>query len=147
MFVEAHYEAVTWDLRRYCGARLRDLYTGDLLWVELDAYLQKLPMESATWTEQRDAMTADQLAELAESADETKFGPWSKTDFLIADVYDAIERLRYIQTAKSVKDSKSVALPEPRKRPGVGGRAKPKLNLAAVSYLEEIRERHRREAL
>jgi hypothetical protein len=126
--------------------RLRGLFTGDLLWVELDSYVRHLPMESLTRTAQRDALTDDQLADLASSSEDPKHGAWSKSDYLLAEVIDKLSHLVYIQTAKSVKDPKSIPLPEPRRRPGVSGKRAPRVDPKAVAYLTLIREKNRREA-
>lgn len=64
------------------------------------------------------------------------FGPWSLENYQLAGVIDSVNRL-------------SVALaggdmPEPSPRPQVKRRTGPAP--AALAYLQEIRDRHRREA-
>ncbi len=74
--------------------------------------IEGLAPESLTKTALRNAHTDAELAEFA--GERTEHGPWSHTDLLLADVHDAIERLRF-----AMGDGKG-AKPQPYPRPGVG---------------------------
>lgn len=117
-----------------------------MAWWQLDAYLKHLPMDSALITEQRDSLTDEQLAEMAQQGDGKARGRWSRGDFLLAEVIDATERLRYIQTIKSVKDANSVPAPSPYPRPGIAAQPQRKVDPRKVAYLTRILEQHNREA-
>ncbi len=65
------------------------------------------------------------------------FGPWSLENYQLAAVIDSVNRLLVAFGGGE--------MPEPSPRPQVK-RRRPMQHAAALAYLEEIRDRHRREA-
>lgn len=116
--------------------RLRHLFTGELSWRELGVYVEHLPLESATQTARLAAMSdADYAAAARESY---THGAWSHTDLLVAGVYDAIERLIFVQLRRAGVESAKA--PEPIRRPGVRDKSNVRaLSPAAVAYLNTKR--------
>lgn len=132
---EATCAAVEADLARfYPGVRLRQLFTGDLSWRELSAYLAHLPLESATQTVRLAAMTDADFAVAA--AREHQHGPWSHADLLLATVADAVERLIFVQMRRA---GATPDAPAPIPRPGVTSRKVRPINPAAAEYLQGLR--------
>ncbi len=132
------------DLRAYCGGTsLTWLYTGQLSWLELDALLNHLPSESALQTKIRDSLTDEQLAEIAERADDSKHGPWSRDAYLLAALVDAINSLTYV-TLKA-NGSEHAEPPAPLPRPGVVDKKRAAVSPQTKAYLERIREVHRQQ--
>jgi hypothetical protein len=117
--------------------RLRDLFTGDLTYLELSDYLDHLPPESAFQTELRDTLTDEELAALADKSD--KHGVWSKESMLLAAVFDSINFLTHVQITKAGVDQDP---PEPLSRPGVVSKQKQAISPQAQAYLLRIRELH-----
>lgn len=100
-------------------------------------YLDHLPPESAFQTELRDTLTDDELAALADKSD--KHGVWSKTDMLLAAVFDSVNVLTHVQITKAgVKQDP----PDPLSRPGVASKQKQAVSPQAQAYLRRIRELH-----
>lgn len=144
MLVDEHCEAIENDLSRYHGKRLRDLFTGDMSWRELETYLERLPPESAYRTEVRDAYTDEELAEFA-GRDEGKHGPWSRLELLVASLNNELRQLTYVQLMAN--GAKNVTKPEPMRTPGVSGKPFRKAaDPRARAYLQDIVDRHAREA-
>jgi hypothetical protein len=85
----------------------------------------------------RDAMSDDELDALG---DPDGYGRWSHVELLLAAVADALNVLVW-QNARIHGNTKAAA-PEPLRRPGVR-KSKPKISLAGVTYLNELRERRR----
>jgi hypothetical protein len=80
------------------------------------------------------------LATLAQRAQDTKHGPWSKTDMLLAAAIDRIAWVIFaIYAAQGGKPDK----PKPYPRPGVGASGGRPASPAAVALLSERRERNR----
>lgn len=136
--MDEHCDAIESDLSRYHGKSLRGLFTGELTWRELGSYLAHLPMESALRTEQRDAMTDDELAN-----DDAGFGPWSKTQYLLAELKDAVDQLTFTTIRMNAKHPDQIKPPDPRRRPGVTGKRVPKVDPRNYAVIEEIRRLHR----
>ena len=136
---EEHTAALEADLARYYpqpADQLGGLFTGALSWRRLDVLVQHLPPESALKTALRDGMDeADFDNVVAEPR--RGHGPWSNTDMLLASVYDAIQRLTYVQYQRA---GAKVPAPEPLARPGVKSNVKA-INPAAAAYLAGLRER------
>jgi len=122
--------------------RLRQLYTGELTWRELAAYLAQLPLESATQTLRMAELSDNDFAELAEQ--EHTHGPWSHTDLLLAALIDSVERLTYVQVRRG--GVKTATPPKPVPRPGIpaaASRGRPTASAESRAYLERLRARHR----
>lgn len=101
-------------------------------------------MESATKTAMRDALGEEQLRAMVEDADEPEgHGPWSRTDMLLASLFDQVAAMRHEAV---LVHSKPPGPPAPAAfpRPGVPRVRKKTVDLAAVRYLDEIRERNRK---
>lgn len=101
------------------------------LWV----LLSRLPPESWTQTALRDV---EEHKPLAAPTEERRFGPWAHTDYLLAELYDAIQANTYVTAVTGhIKDP---VKPEPRPRPGLE-RPVAKQSDAAVLYLDKLRAR------
>lgn len=96
-----------------------------------------LPPESSTKSAIRDGMSDEQLDAIP---DPDGHGRWSHTELLLAAVADALNVLVW-QNGRIHGKSKADP-PEPIRRPGVEQR-KPRITLAGVTYLNELRERRR----
>jgi hypothetical protein len=104
------------------GVDLRGLWrSGGLTWRRLSVLYDALPGESATKTAQANALGEARLADLAKRQAPDGFGPWSKTDLLIADLIDAVNGNTYVlQLANTdAKKHGKVPKPEPVHRPGL----------------------------
>jgi hypothetical protein len=97
-----------------------------------------LPPESATKSVVRDGMSDDELDEQPEP---DGHGRWSHVELLLAAISDAMNVLVW-QNARIHGNTKAAA-PEPIRRPGVRSTSAPKISLAGVTYLNELRERRR----
>lgn len=108
---------------------LRDLWRpGGLTWRRLGLVIDKLPIESATKTAMRDALTPQQLAAMAEPLETPVHGPWSRVEMLLARNGDLLAHLIWMQTDGKTKP------PRPLTRPGVEP-------LESSTYMtEELRE-------
>jgi hypothetical protein len=104
--------------------------------------LRHLPPESAYATATRESLTDEQLAEATEQH-AGKHGPWARQDYLLAGVLDALHQLIWVQVSKS--GVKNLPPPKPLPRPGLS--AASRVDPKAIAHLEELRERHRREAV
>lgn len=114
--------------------RLRQLFTGELSWRELGAYLEHLPLESATQTTRLSRLTDEDFSEAA--AREHRHGPWSHADLLLATAVDAIERLIFVQLRRA---GGTPDVPKPIPRPGVQSDKVRPINPAAAAYLQGLR--------
>lgn len=140
-----HAAALESDLTRYYQQDLRDLWrprggASRLTWRRLGVLIDGLPGESLTKTAIRDALGDDKLAELASQPHEGH-GAWSRTDFRIAALEDAINRLtwRFMQANfRNVPDQP----PTPVSRPGIAGKARKRAVLTPEGreYLKYLRE-------
>lgn len=114
---------------------MKHLFTGGLSWRELRVLINGLPMESLTKT-----ALLEQAGELPETVDEdTPHGPWSKQELLLAALIDLLNQLIHVQVSRAGVEHQP---PEPLRRPGIQS-TRPKPTLAAVTYLNAIRERNR----
>lgn len=98
------------------------------LWVLID----QLPQESRTQTALRDK----QENALLEPSGEQKFGPWTPSDFLMANLIDAVNFNTYV-TARAAGD-KDFPKPTPTARPGMN-RPIRRQSQAAIAYLKKLR--------
>jgi len=116
---------------------LKHLFIGGLSWRELRVLLNGLPMESLTKT-----ALLEQAGEQPEVVDEdSPHGPWSKVELLLAALIDLLNQLIHVQVSRAGVQHEP---PLPLRRPGIqAAAAQPKPSAAAVTYLNEIRERNR----
>lgn len=98
------------------------------LWVLIDG----LPQDSRTQTALRDK----QEHELLDPAAERKFGPWSQSDYLMANLIDAVNYNTFV-TARAAGD-KDFPKPDLTPRPGMN-RPIRRQSQAAVAYLKKLR--------
>ena len=135
-FIGDHPADLTSDLQRWYGVDLRDLWRGHLSYRQVQAFIDGLPPESATKTRIRDQMTAE---DFASAPDPDGWGPWSKTEELLAVLIDRVRALEYVTLA--VNGAKPAA-PEPVRRPGVGmtgreRRINDAITAAVIAYTRE----------
>jgi len=95
-----------------------------MTWRRLRVLIEHLPPESATWTELRNALPADVLAEQAEKGEPEK-GRWSQLEQLLAANLDATRRVEWALWAVNTERAQRPDPPEPLRRPGAGPRKKP----------------------
>lgn len=131
-------EVLAADFRRYYGVSLGAVATGDVSFVEAEALIRQLPMESAYKTVLRNMYDDEELAEMSQLNDDVEHGSWSRGDLLAATLIDAIQVLTNVQLARAGVETKPI---EPVRRPGVVTKTR-KQNPQAVAYLEAIRRRH-----
>lgn len=112
---------------------LTDLFAGRLSYRRLWVLIRRLPQESWTQTELRDA--ADE--ELVAPAREERFGPWALANYQLASLLDAVRRVEYVSAVAGQLEPKPVP-PEPSPRPGVKRKVRA-LNPAAQAYLNGLR--------
>jgi hypothetical protein len=110
-----------------------------MTWRRLGVLVAALPPESATKTALRDALTEEQLAELA-STEMTGHGAWSHLEMLVAALTDRVGLLTWLNSDGKGKP------PPPIRRPGVDAPKPRALSPAGVAYLEDIRRRHREQS-
>jgi hypothetical protein len=105
-------------------------------WRRLGVILDQLPPESAYYTAVRESLSPHELAELSERADQSRFGPWSHLEMLLARVGDGINHLAWMQTKGDTP------APDPYPRPGVRrpGNVVPLNPEAAAYHLAYLRE-------
>lgn len=138
--LDRYADQVTADLRRWYSVDVRDLWAPEkarrLSYTTVRALLNHLPPESAYKTALRDRLTSKDF----ESApDPDGWGPWSRTDELLAVLIDRIGWLQYATLA--VAGGKP-SEPEPIRRPGVGmsgreQRIHAALTAAHIQYLRD----------
>ncbi|MER5903040.1 hypothetical protein ABT150_23525 [Streptomyces mirabilis] len=98
-------------------------------WRRLRVLIQHLPPESATWTELRNAMSDEELAEQADQG-EPERGRWSQSEQLLAVVADRVADLAYLYaSANTESKAKKPKQPEPIRRPGAK-QVKPKREIS-----------------
>lgn len=141
-FVDAHADAVEADLQRYYRTDLRDVWRpsgglSGLTWRRLRVLIDALPGESATKTETRDELSDAELADMSKAA--KGHGPWSRAEYLLAQVVDLLGWEIYAQYHSQGGTPKA---PEPLRRPGVVGKNVRPLNDAARAYLQRLRDNH-----
>lgn len=113
---------------------LRDLYRrgGRLTWRKFGNLLRKLPQDSHYQTALRETVEFDEPPADAPPV----FGPWNLANYQLAALIDSVNRLLAFQA--------EAPMPEPIPRPRLKTRkASASLDAAKVSYLQEIRDRHR----
>lgn len=142
--LEAYPRQIEFDLRRYCGVDLRDLWrprggTSRLTYRLLGVLIDGLPGESLTKTAIRDQVPDDQLAKWAEQP-RTGHGPWSHADLLIAALIDRVELLR--RDTITLHGAKPPGEFQPVRRPGMPSQRKRALTPEGLSYLRRLREAH-----
>lgn len=98
--------------------------------------MKHLPADSAFKTAQREQYTDEQLAAMP---DDGPHGPWSRTDLLLAAVFDAVGTLIHVQLARA---GQATDPPPPLRRPGVLGARRREVNPQTKAYFEAIRRRH-----
>lgn len=127
---------------------LRDLWRGDLSFRRVKVLLDRLPDESCTWSEIRDDLTPEQMAEQQKAVGgKRKHGRWSRTDMLLAllaDRLDASNFLQRVHDAQGDKPARARVLkqkPTPLPRPGVVDEKEiPPMSPEGVSFLEAMRK-------
>lgn len=145
-----HHDRLESDLVVHCrGQDLRDLWKphhgpSRLTWRRLAVLYDGLPPESLTKTAQVDAIDPAELASMAKK-DRDGFGPFSRTDMLIADLIDAVNLNTYILRLANTdpKKAKSVKPPDPVYRPGVQPRKRrSRTSVEAQALLAHMRANH-----
>lgn len=111
------------------------MYRGDLSYRRLWVLVTKLPQESATQTELRDAAPPV----VVEANAETKFGPWSVINYQLAQVLDALHRLEYVEAVTGGIEPKPDP-PKPTPRPGASN-VRQLRTPEEVAYLQALRAR------
>lgn len=114
------------DLVAYCGGQdLRHLWQPQhgascLTWRRLGVLYDGLPGHSLTKTAQANDLGDEKLAELAKQG-RGGHPPFSHTDMLLADIFDAINIVAWIlrQAHSDPKKAKQIKPPEPMHRPGL----------------------------
>jgi hypothetical protein len=136
--LEEHGEEIEYDLSAYHGQALSDLWTGDLSWRRLGVLIKHLPPESATKTSIRNATPVEQLQAVVDDS-ETKYGAWSQTDMLLAQLIDLVTWLQWAKTKAA--DTRPNEPPKPYPRPGVQRAAAPVVRPDAhvIDLLEYVR--------
>lgn len=87
----------------------------------------------------RDALTEEELAELADQPHEGH-GQWGRIDFRLAAIEDALRQQTAINIWLAGKREGQPKLPEPVPRPGVGARKRRRtLSAADREYLAHLR--------
>lgn len=105
---------------------------------KLRVLLDGLPEESLTWTQVRESMTPQQLAE----SKATGHGRWSRTNHLLAGILDAVRVGNWQYVASQVKQGQAGAPPQPHSRPGIDDNVIP-LTAEAADYMDRYYERLR----
>lgn len=101
--IEVHGEAIHADLHRYHGHRLHDVFTGDLTWMDLLAYVRQFPPDSATAR----AMDGDAAG-------------WGASEHLLATVIDQLAAANWQRSGKKSGKPKPMKRPRPPADP-IGG--------------------------
>ncbi len=89
-----------------------------LTWRLLHDLIAGLPGESLTKTAMRDALTDEELAELA-AQPRDGHGPWSRTDLRIASLEDAVRENTWWMLRFHLARDAPLPPPEPVHRPGI----------------------------
>lgn len=84
-------------------------------------------------------MTNEELAELSRELPTGKYGPWSRTDHLLAAVLD---RLGALHAAVYRAQGAKVDYPDPWPRPGIKAERRRHLTPQAAEYLQRLRDEH-----
>lgn len=106
-------------------------------WRRLRVVLDNLPVESAFVTAIRESMTAEDWQRLDKrSGGAVRFGPWSQTEMLLAEVCDRLGQLAWMQSDGSTPP------PDPYPRPGVDLTNVHSINSDAEAYLREVERLH-----
>lgn len=106
---------------------------------ELWVFIAHLPQESWTQTALRDSPEhADMRA--AAPAEPVRFGPWSLTNYQLAEVIDAIQRGTYTAAVVGHVDP-APTFPKPTPRPGAEPRNVRALTPQGVAYLRKLHAR------
>lgn len=138
--LDRYPDELTADLRRFYHVDVRALWSADpaarLSYPMVRAYIEHLPPESAFKTAVRDRMTSK---DFEDASPPEGWGPWSRTDELLAVLIDRVAWLQYVSL--SVAGGKP-SEPEPIRRPGVGlsgreQRIQAALTAAHVQYLRD----------
>lgn len=114
---------------------MRDLWRGRLSYRRLDALLRQLPEESRTQTALRDLPRPE-----PKPGEPRKFGPWGLTDYLLAQLIDAVNRNTYTTAVAGQLTPNDPPAPFPR--PGLPARqeqGEARNPEAVVLYLEKLR--------
>lgn len=106
-----------------------------MTWRELGVLVDHLPPESATVTAIRDGMTPEQLAALPKPEG---YGPWSRMEALMADIYDQLGWLIYVVAAANGGKPKE---PKPMARPGVASTLRVPPSPEVVNHMVAMRNR------
>lgn len=85
-----------------------------LTWRRLRVLVDALPPESATKAEVMESLPPEMWA----GREQTEWGPWSRTDHLLAQLSDQLAQLRWVTVA--AHSTRAPDQPEPMPRPGVG---------------------------
>lgn len=109
-----------------------------MTWRRCQVLIDGLPGESLTKTAMRDALSEDELAELA-ARDPLGYGPWSREALRLAAIEDGINRLTAITMWLATDRKRKLELPEPVRRPGIRGRRRRKLTAEGKAYLAHLR--------
>jgi hypothetical protein len=138
--IAAHAAPIEADLRRYHRIDLRDLYRpgggqSRLTYRLLGVLLDHLPGESAYKTAIRDALTDDDLTQIAKEP-RRGHGPWSSTDLLLAS---AIDHLKWVIYAVYAAQGGKPKQPDPLPRPGVATKRRA-LSPEGRAYLQRLRD-------
>ena len=147
--IEAYPQAVRGDLWFHYDKPLSGLFTGLFTWADLEAMLTRLPSDSALQTAIRDQYTDAELADM--SSEQAGHGQWSRINYQLADVADAIRVLSWLFiSANMPEDKPKPPPPAPIARPGVldpNVEKNARLDENARKYRErqEARERLRNE--
>lgn len=114
---------------------LLDLWRGRLSFRRLALLIRHLPSDSWTQTRLRD----EREDELVEPDDgKPAFGPWSLSNYQLAQLKDEIAALRYV-VAKGA-GAKDYPEPKPTPRPGLN-RPIRRQTAAGIAYLKRLRGR------
>ncbi len=132
LILDQFYEDLEADLaHHYPGRRLAELWTGKMSYRELWVMCERLPMESLTFTAIRESMSEEDRDKAAQRV--AGHGRWSRQDYLMASVIDAIHDNTYVLA--KINGAK-VEAPKPVDRPGLVKPGEP--NAAGMSLMAEI---------
>jgi hypothetical protein len=101
--LDSHGEELVADFRRVYQIDLCDLLRGRLSPMLALALIRQLPPESAYMTAVRGF----------------EYSGWDRHAYMLADVFDAVQRLAYLFAASKSKEPKKLKPPPPYPRPGV----------------------------
>lgn len=119
---------------------IKQLWTGGLSFRRLRIIIDRLPEDSALWTEIRDEMSPEDLAEHDEAvSSKRKHGRWSKTNLLLASIADRIAVNTWQYVASKSPKGKAPPEPKPIPRPGVETKTAGPMGSNQRAYLERLR--------